>query len=174
MTHIIYAARLAGEGRLLSGHRYVHHPRIRDEWDYWRGLAVLWDGPRTVVNVEHDMEFSDALVADLLDCPHPLCTHAYRMYLPTEHYAHNVSLSGWHPPIDNISQYTARGICWIGPEDEWADFSAIGFCKIAPEARASSLRRDAWMGVELSVNAAVNCRWHVHWPEVAHYHTTND
>lgn len=129
------------------------------------------------MNVEHDVQFDDALVDDLLACPHPLCAHAYKIHTPREFIAYNASDVGWHPPIDSLSRYTARGFHWLEPGEEWADFGSIGFCKITPEARFGALRKDGWTHVEHSVNAAVCERWHVHWRDgesgptgIEHYH----
>lgn len=116
------------------------------------------------------MQCTDALIDELLSCPHPVCTHAYQMHIPRTYWAHNVSLTGARPSGLALSQYTARGIRWVAPGDVWADFSGIGFCKIAREARMGCLRRDVWRGVEVSVNAAISTRWHVHWPGVEHHH----
>lgn len=167
---MVLASHLHGEG-FFSSERFPVVPVLCEgPFDYWRGVAAPWDSDATLVLLEHDMECSDALVSELLACPHPACSHAYQMHIPRTYWAHNVSTAGWHPPIDPLSQYTARGIRWVAPGDEWADFSGIGFCKLTPAARTTPLRRDAWQGVEISVNAAINARWHLHWPGVEHYH----
>lgn len=116
-----------------------------------------WLDGRPLVNIEHDMECSQSLVDELLACPHPLCTHAYQMHIPRDYWAHSHDRDG----MDGF---------WIAEGEEWATYSAIGFCKIAPEARVRPLERDSWRGVEMQVNRAVEGRWHVHWPEVAHHH----
>lgn len=122
-----------------------------------------WASNRVLVNIEHDMECSRELVAELLTCRHPLCTHAYRMYLPRTYWAHG-------RVTDYRLRETGEGIQWAAEGQEWADWSAIGFCKVGPEARVAPLARTEWSGVETAVNLAVGERWHIHWPGVEHYH----
>jgi hypothetical protein len=161
--------------RSVSTLRYV--PELGgDAFGYWAALSELWERPVTVVNVEWDMEYSDQLARQLNDCPHPVCTHAYRVYpgastrLPEPVWAHQVSTVGLSPPIPSIVNWCARGCRWLADGDEWADFGGIGFLKVTPEGRSGSLRRDTWRGVEMSVAASLTSRIHVHWPGVKHYH----
>ena len=138
-------------------HRFAPISRS-DEYEYWRSFAALWRRDATIVNVEWDMEFSLELVSALLGCPHPLCAHAYQMHVPRNYYAHSHNADG-------------IGGHWIAKGEEWAAYSAIGFCKITPEVRRRPLAREMWRLVEQEVNRAVVGRWHIHWPEVSHYHT---
>lgn len=135
-----------------------------DGFGYWAALNQAWGSPDVIVNVEHDMEYSDELEQELLDCPHTLCTHAYRMHhiatLPKGFWAHMTA----GPAID-----------WVSPGVEWASWSALGFCKIAPEVRGVPIARASWQVLEQEVNVALRAcmrplRWHVHWPGVEHYH----
>jgi len=112
-----------------------------------------------IVNVEHDMEYSDRLARELVACDHPLCTHAYRMHLPRECWAHGA--------VANAATLT---VAWGSEGEEWAEFSGVGFCKIVPSARVAPLERCPWWEVEGTVNATVRGPWHVHWPAVEHYH----
>jgi hypothetical protein len=141
-------------------HRFLHTD-ADDDYAYWRSLAALWVSTDTLVNVEHDHPFSEALVSELLSCPHPLCTHAYLMHVPRMHYAHSTRADA----MDGF---------WISEGDEWAAYSAIGFCKIAASARVRPLARTVWRGVELEVNSAATGSWHVHWGVdghgIEHYH----
>lgn len=141
-------------------YRFVPTPRD-DEYEYWRGFARAWAASAVIVNVEHDMQYTPALAAELLHCPHPLCSHAYQMHIPRDYYAHSHNRDG----MDGF---------WIGHGKEWAVYSAIGFCKITPEARIGPLERDTWRGVEWRVNAATQGLWHIHWgPDgegIEHYH----
>ena len=136
-----------------------------DRYSYWESFTRLWSDPDVgaIINVEHDMEYSDDLARELEACPEPLCTHAYRMYLPRVYWAH-----GYAP--DDARRLTGEGIQWAVQGAERCDWSAIGFCKIAPEARTAPLARTEWPGVETSVNNAITGTWHIHWPGVAHYH----
>lgn len=164
---IIIAGRLKGDPEFKTSYQ-LHSPILRGELDYWRALNAHWASDRTLINVEHDMEFSDELVRGLVECPHPLCTYPYRCYLrDREYYVYTPTVDGW----------------WVEEGTEWADTSTLGFCKIAPEARTRPLRRIIWKFLEHSMCAAVtgfsqvepdpvaNRRaWHVHWPEVRHFH----
>lgn len=162
----IYAARLPGEPPWRHSHYEVRTRICSDLFDYSDGLRWLWDGASTIVNVEHDMEFSDDLVQQLLDCEHPLCAHAYKMYLPRVYYAH-----GWLPR-ETGPRSRAQSIRWIDQGEEWVDYSALGFVKITPEARHYPLAENVpWQALEQEVNAAVaGTHWHIHWPEIEHYH----
>lgn len=153
---VIYAARLADDPPLTSRYTVVS-PIVDGPFDYWQGLADLWRLPTVLVNVEHDMQFSDALVYDLLACPHPRCSHAYQCHIPRTFWAHSYDGGG----MDGQ---------WINEGDEWAAYSAIGFCKIEPEARALDLGRAQWQGLERAVNEALPGPWHIHWPGIDHRH----
>lgn len=132
------------------------------EFDYWRGIADAWGHGGPLVIVEHDMECTDELITELLDCPRSLCTHAYLLYWVSTgqadpHYAHHV------------------GGIWITAGGPDAEYSGIGFCKINPEARIPLVSLDPdhephWSHVDRAVNRAITCRWHVHWPGVDHNH----
>lgn len=157
-TTVICSSRLPAEISPAQGSRYALRQVVcEDRYDYWRGLATLWGEGSTIINVEHDMQFSDALVADLLDCPHPRCCHAYICWLPEMVWAHTYDGCGMHGT-------------WIREDEEWAGYSAIGFCKLTPEARTLPLGRATWQGLERSVNDASPGPWHIHWPGVSHYH----
>jgi hypothetical protein len=132
-------------------------------------VRFLWGGTHTLINVEHDHECSDDLIQELLDCPEPLCSHAYTLFMPSTgglpHYAHR---TGPKPPA---------GGEWIKQGDEWADFGGIGFCKITPQARVRPLAQSSWQVVDCAISKATDARWHVHWQQgpsgpvgVEHYH----
>lgn len=138
-----------------------------DEYGYWAAMARAWGSPEVLVNLEHDMQYSDTLARELLDCPHPCCTHAYRMHTGRygDYWAHS------HDGLCGMDGH------WVTEGAEWAAYSAIGFCKIVPEVRTVPLERCQWRHVEHVVNSAiwratgaVRDRWHVHWPGVEHYH----
>jgi hypothetical protein len=133
-----------------------------DNYSYHAALAALWDHDGPLVNIEHDMEYSLPLIEELLDCPHPLCTHAYLLYEPTTREAEPHYAQSYHPR-GHSGTWVERGV-------EWALWSGIGFCMIMPEVRAGPLDQQPWMGVEISVNEAVQDPWHVHWPGVEHFH----
>lgn len=127
-------------------------------FDYWAGLESVWDSDRTLVNVERDVEFSDLLVAELLSCPWPLCSYPYRV-LP----------SGWPGFL-----YSAAFRDWVAQDVAFASFSAIGFAKITPHARVgTTLERKTWDKLETGLHEAVALErrfWHLHWPEISHFH----
>ena len=154
--------------------RVVGLPCGDDDLDYYRGLEVVWGGNHTIVNVEHDMECSDELIQDLLDCPHPACTHAY----PLRQWGHIAHRHGPLPPAGSMDW-------WLRPdeEEEWATYGGIGFCKMTPEARVRPLSEPReWPTLDVIVARAVEGpevvphgayegkRWHVHWPAIEHYH----
>lgn len=173
MEVVVVSSRLAGEAATTSRHSVLDVVCVEDT-DYGQAVASVWGGGVTVVNIEHDMQVTDDLIDALLDCPHPLCSWAYRVYpvstmRPAPMWAHAVAqtqngrLLSW----PNFS-VTAR---WISEGEQWADFSAIGFCKITPAAMADLIETGAsWRWVEMAVNAAVTGPWHLHWPAVEHHH----
>lgn len=130
-----------------------------DLFDYWAGLQAVWGTGRTIINVEHDMEFSDDLVAELLSCPRELCAYPYE-----------VRPGGWPQRVYSVS-YIGWGVDESIP---YAIFSAVGFCKIAATAQVGSeLRKSTWMQLERSIHDAVitdQRLWHVHWPAIKHGH----
>lgn len=123
-----------------------------DDYSYHDALSRAWSWPQAIVNVEHDNEFSPALTEELLSCPQPLCTHAYRLYVPVKCWAHG--------RIVNAQTWSCE---WVQQGAEFAEFSGIGFCKIAPEARTGPLARRPWRELERSVHEAVEGPWHIHW-----------
>ena len=155
MSVIIVSSVVPGESPIESEAYRVQPLRCEDDHSYGRGLAALWTTSATVVNVEHDMEFSDALVADLLACPEPLCSHAYQVWP-----------SAWRRFVYAHSK-DGR---WLEQGDSSADFSSIGFCKLAPAGRTGELKTYPWRYVEQAVNTAVAGEWHIHWPAIKHHH----
>ena len=139
-----------------------------DDYSYWAILARHWEWRAPIVNVEHDMEWSRELAEDLLACPHSLCTHAYQMHIPRDHWAHG------HESEHEGMRRLASGIQWVSQGEEWAGYSGIGFCKIAPSVRVADIERVPWPSVEQMVNRAVRGPWHIHWPGVQHYHTKDE
>lgn len=126
---------------------------------YWEGLEAVWASDRTLVNVEHDMEFSDDLVHELLSCPHDRCAYPYK-----------VMPFGWPGKTWGASY----GSLWATEENPYASFSSIGFCKLTASAReGSTLTRAIWDKLEGHVHvAAIRDRglWHLHWPAIEHFH----
>jgi hypothetical protein len=170
---IVLCSYLPGEETFKSERFRVVPLECVDDLDYWGGLSALWETKHTIVNVEHDMECSDELIQQLLDCPQPLCTHAYRMKGENAPFCHRM---GPLPPAGSILDY------WVkGPEDEWATYGGIGLCKITPEARVRDLEAREWPTLDIVVTKAVEGpevvpgsvkegrRWHVHWPEIGHW-----
>jgi hypothetical protein len=160
---VILASHLPGQPHFESRRFKVIPVECVGDFHYWQGWTDQWPSDQTIVNVEHDMECSDTLIQELLDCPEPLCTHAYTLYLPSvgagpPHYAQR---TGPKPPA---------GGEWLNGGEEWCDFTGIGFCKITPRARVAPLERVSWQTVDCSVALATEGRWHVHWPGVEHDH----
>jgi hypothetical protein len=147
---LVIASYLPGEGHFESERFQVAGVECRDDYDYWAGLAALWDGPDTIVNIEHDVEVTDEHIAQLLDCPHPLCTWPY--------ICHWIS-SGLAFPLFGVG--TGKHRLW--EPEEWAHWSVIGLVKITAAARTGPLRRETWQRVELAIESAVALPWHVHW-----------
>lgn len=139
-------------------------------FDYSRGLQAVWGSDFTIVNVEHDMECSDGLIQQLLDCPHPLCAHAYLLRKKGPYAYRNGPL----PPAGGYEDH------WLRPGDEWATFGGIGLVKITPGARVRPLPEREWSTVDIVVTKACEGaevvpgghhkgrRWHVHWPAIKH------
>ena len=157
MSAIIVASRVPTDAPLKSEYS-VRDAVCNGPFDYWSALETLWGSDLTIVNVEHDVEFSDLLVAELLSCPWPMCAYPYRV-LP----------AGWPGFL-----YSAAFRDWVSADVAFASFTAIGFCKITPESRAgTTLERKSWDHLETAVhNSVANERrfWHLHWPEITHEH----
>lgn len=77
---LVVSSHLVGENSLRSSSFPVHGVECRSEFSYCQGLQEAWLTDRVIVNVEHDMEFRDELVAGLVDCPHPACAYPYLVY----------------------------------------------------------------------------------------------
>jgi hypothetical protein len=167
MRPVVVASHLLGEGHFQSERFEVVPVECVGDTDYSRGLQAVWGTDATIVNVEHDHECSDLLIRQLLDCLHPLCTHAYKLYMASTgglpHYAQR----------DGGPNYGQ----WITEGMEWCGFTGIGFCKITPQARVRPLVESPWQTVDCEVTKATDGPWHVHWQEgkngptsIEHYH----
>ena len=176
---MITSSYLSGEETPLRSERYrvqgIACKREQGEFNYCDGLQDVWMTDQIMVNVEHDMEFSDELVDGLVNCPHPLCAYPYKVY-PTALGRYIYCATSRKPDPDTGMET----ITWLDEGEEWAFWSSIGFCKIAPSARTKPLDRLFWQWIEHSINRSVGeymsadgqagLAWHIHWPEVKHYH----
>lgn len=156
---LVVASYLPGETPFVSQRFDVVPVLCVGDFDYSRGLASAWATGKTVVNVEHDLEVSDDLIAALVDCPEPLCSWAYLVY----------PVSGIHD--GPAYPFTAGNPGpWIREGEQWADWAAPGFIKVRPDARTGPLPEKHWLGVEAATNFHTPGRWHIHWPAVEHHH----
>lgn len=170
---VIVSTYLTGEEPLKSDKYWVLPVECKGEFSYWAGFSSVWQQGRTIVNIEHDMQFSDELVTGLLDCPYHLCAYAYQVF-PTQlgRYIYCATRD-----IDKPN--------WIDEGEKWAGWSSIGFCKVDPECQHRALPKQFWQWFEHSINHVVcdtrteyiggdvvntRTRWHIHWPEVQHMH----
>lgn len=175
---VVTSSYLTGEEPIKSERYHVQGiecKRAQGEFDYCTGLQRVWMTDKLLVNVEHDMEYSDELVDELIACPHPICAYAYQVF-PTAlgHYiycATTVEIGNDNPALSNPH--------WIEEGDEWAIWSSIGFCKIDATARVKPLDRLFWQWIEHSINRVVGTyknaggagwSWHIHWPSIQHHH----
>ncbi len=157
---LIVASRLPGDAPLTSEAYPVADVVCEDaDFGYWAGINEVWDSDHDLVNVEHDVEFSDLLVQELLSCPHHLCAYPYR-----------VMPFGWPGKTWGASY----GSLWVDEGQPYASFSSIGFVKMTAEARAgTTLKKTIWFNLEGAIHEALTLRqrlWHLHWPAVAHHH----
>ncbi len=172
---MITSSYLTGEEPVRS-ERYrvqgIECKREHGEFDYCNGLQEEWMTDKTIVNVEHDMEFSDELVDALVDCPSPLCSYPYQVY-PTA-----LARYIYCATTRKLDEDGQEKIDWIDEGEEWAYWSSIGFCKIAPEARKLPLDLIFWQWLEHTINRSVGeymnvgagLSWHIHWPAIKHEH----
>lgn len=159
MGNLVVASYLPGEGHFRSDRHDVRPVLCVDEHDYWAGLAAVWESDLTLVNVEHDVEATDAHMDALLACEYPLCAVPYACHWASTGLGHDV----WSVRTTSAS-YAVEG-------DEWAQQSAIGLLKIAPVARIGPLARRPWGQLELAVEQAVQRPFHLHWePSLPHHH----
>jgi len=136
--------------------------------DYFKGLSSVWSDPFRLIVVEHDIEATDDLVQDLLDCPFSLCSFRYNLYWPstskpTPQYAQRAD-----PPANCAPRSKYLGTP-VDDSAEFADFSGLGFVKISPECRVGVLSECHWAHCDIECNAAIVGRWHLH-GEVVHDH----
>jgi hypothetical protein len=172
LTAVVVCSHLLDEGHFRS-ERWPTAPvlcREHEPLDYWAGLNRFWRSPADLVLVEHDIEVTDEHVRELLDCPHALCSWAYRANWISSGFAGGVIAAGTGA---RDSEYNPDPGYLQGGE-EWAAWSAIGLVKVTAEARVGPLRAEPWQRLELAVHDAVNQPvrrpWHMHWPPVNHWH----
>lgn len=162
MAAVVVASHLPGEEPFTSERFEVWPVECVGDFDYSHALGEAWATDRTVVNVEHDVEVSDALIQALLDCPEPLCAQTYPLY----------AASGTHGTADgSVYGYveTEPGP-WVTEGTLFADWAAPGFIKITAAARVNPFPEKHWLAVEAATNYFKQGRWHLHWPPVAHHH----
>ena len=162
MTVVVVASYLPGEEPFSSERFHVRQVECQGDFDYSHGLAEAWVSDATVVNVEHDLEVSDTLIQNLIDCPEPLCAQTYPLY----------AASGAHGTTDGpIYPYTATNPgAWVSEGTEWAEWAAPGFIKVTPDARVNPFPEKHWLTVEHATNYLTRGPWHLHWPPVEHHH----
>ena len=169
---LVVSSFLPGNKPLVSERFPVMGVECQAEFSYWAGLSSQWNSERTLINVEQDMEFSDELVAELADCPHPACAYPYQVY-PGALGRYIYCATRTEPTIDSLTGKPSDPV-WISPGDEWAVWSSIGFCKLAAEVRVKPLDKLFWQWLEHGVNRVVGkyaeVQWHIHWPEIRHHH----
>lgn len=164
---VVLASHLPGASHFESRQFEVVPIRCEDPLDYYRGVLAWWETDRTIILVEHDVECSDELIQQLLDCDCMLGSWAYWLGIPSggPHWAHR---TGKKPPCGGV---------WIETGDDWADYGGVGFCKITPQARVRPLPEQTWQFVDIAVAEATDLRWHIHWKNgpdgptgVEHFH----
>ena len=186
---VILSSFVEGEEPVKSERFRVVAGKCIEDYDYWGYWDALWRTKDTIINVEHDMEFSDELVQQLLDCPHPLCAHVYHLPGSDKLYCYRegalppaAGFGRWfeaprelYPATDDRPAVMARG-------KEWATYGGIGFCKVTAEARVRELEPRDWSTLDINItksvegaevahpSAEVGRRWHCHWPGVQHFH----
>ena len=163
---------MPGETPLSSGIARVSPVVCEHDFSYWAGLNEAWCSDETIINVEHDMIYSDELAQDLLDCPEPACMYPYKVF-PTalQRYIYCATTDA---PGDMKGDHPSD-LRWVeGPADTWAAWASIGFAKLAPEVRIQPLDRMWWSWLEHCVNRVLDAsgnHWHLHWsPEDLHLH----
>jgi len=164
LNAVVVCSHLLDEGHFRSD-RWPTAPvlcREHEPLDYWAGLNRLWRSDVTIINVEHDIEASDEHIQALLDCPHPLCSHAYRCNWISSGIPGGVIAAGLG---ERDSEYNPNPGYLQGGE-EWAAWSAIGLVKVTAVARVGPLRPEPWQRLELAVYDAVTTPWHMHGNEV--------
>ena len=159
MDCVVLASHLEGEGTFRSQKYEVLPWLCRDDLDYWRGYASLWESDRTIIGLEHDVEITDDHIADLLACPSILCLAPYPMHWCCTGMFEDV----W--PARNNGLFVKGG-------EPTAEQAAIGFCKITPEARIGPLEEAPWNRLEVSIEKAVQRPWCLRWfdPPLRHHH----
>ena len=149
---VVISSHLEGEGHYQSNLYRVEPVLCRSDIDYWAGIAKFWESDLTIINIEHDVETTDAHIDSLISCPHPLDAFAYKCHWVSSGQANGVYAA------------TINGR-FVEPGDEWAEWSALGLIKITPGARIGPLREVTWNRVENSIDEAVKTPWHMHWVE---------
>ena len=159
---IVVASYLPGETPFTSERFTVQPVLCVNDFDYSHGLGEVWASSKIVVNVEHDLEVSDDIIARLVDCVEPLCAQTYPLY------AASGSHGTEHGPI--YPYCASNPGPWVAEGDECAEWAAPGFIKVTPSARTGPLPEKHWLTVEAATNFHTPGRWHLHWPPVQHDH----
>ena len=133
-----------------------------DGLDYAKFLGKYWCLGETLINLEHDMLPTNAMIDALLACPHDLCAQAYLIYpvhtaLPEPVITHRVR--GPNGRLD-----------WIRDGDEWADVFALGLTKFTPKAQSMvpTVPMENWRTLDHRLGQMFPVQCHIHWPLCEH------
>jgi hypothetical protein len=162
VTAIVVCSHLPDEGHFRS-ERFPVAPvvcREHEPLDYWAGLNRFWRSDVTIVNVEHDVEATDEHVQALLDCPEPLCSHAYRCHWISTGLPGGVIAAGMGARVADTTMPPEA--YYLQGGEEWANWSAIGLVKVTAAARVGPLRPEPWQRLELALHDAVTPPFHMH------------
>lgn len=154
---VILVGHLPHEGHFRSERHRVTSYLYDDDFGKWEAIVPYWDGPETLVHLDNDIELTDAHIDELLACPHAACSWAYRLHWASCGIAEGVMAQRFK------GQYVTEG-------DEWSDISGHGLIKLTRAARVAPLRKAIWSRVEGSIHESFAGPWHLHWPEVNHWH----
>jgi len=148
----------------LESRYTIYHYLCRDTYDYADAVRAHWDGPHTLVNLEHDMEPDDGMLESLLECDSDLCGQAYWL---------SCLSTGRYEPL--YCAFLGGNFLPLQYGDTQADAMGLGLVKLTAQARQAlgTPDRVPWNQLDYEILKHVRASgllWHVHWPACLHNH----
>jgi len=134
-----------------------------DDYAYWKALKELW-GLADLLLIQQDIVFTEEQLNEILECEHPDCAFAYRLYPITTALPDEVWSVGENRLPERIRLFT------IEEKPEFCSFASLGFIKLSKDTQRK-VELDApvtWRFIDLeTIGKVKDAKIHVHY-EVEH------
>lgn len=153
--------------------------RPGEDYAYWGWLRTCWELARSegsdLLVVEHDIQLTQKAYRGLVECPEPWCAGIYVQKPPRSAgpvYVARVNQGPWPAtmPITVSFPDEPRPTLprWLKPGEQWADSVGLGCTRFRPDRPWPLPSPVHWGHLDTALCHALQVRWHIHWPALAH------